>query len=448
MTAAIAKNDPALDTQEHCIDLPGESVRCWVGHDKKKLSVVLRKHRDILFDIALENGKSYTIEATESDFYDAVAKKIIYVARHARVTFKDGEKMHVWVGRGFRGALLLKCDGKLMSRVEPNEWDKHLHGADPKEKPAPIIITLGCPKSASKPAPMSASKDEQSLHVHEASKEHAPPAVLEWFADGGESLHLDTENIVTRNWILSQLGAVAGYTMDNHTWVRELVGVKFYLQKVVHKSGPKVYLVFNGNNKLREIISASRYGLQNTKMMRLTGGAGSAKQAWVGAKNAAEDAVTVFAKEEGKMVLKGGGLAVLFTVGMDIAEWYHDYSEIGPDGKRKKDLGFLFAKVGTDLIKAGIVAALTTAVVSLGFTALAAFGVTVAAPVIAVVVGTIAVSIVLCFALEKIDKAIGRAVGEADTTSWLAKKFRSASQFLAKATKDPIYEPYLDRIMF
>jgi hypothetical protein len=448
MTPAIAKTNATLDTQEHCIDLPGESVKCWVGPDKTKLSVVLRKHRDIVFDIGLKNGKSYTVEATESDFYDAIANKCIYTARHEKVTFKDGERMHVWVSRGFRGSLLLKCEGKVLAKVEPNEWDKHQHGNDPKEKPAPIIITMAAPPTPPKPAPVSLNKDEQSLHVHEISKEHAPNAVLKFFADGGESLNLDTENIITRNWVTSQLAGAAGYYADNHTWINELWKRTFRIQKVVHKSGIKYYMIFSGCNKTREIMSASRYGFLHSKIMRITGGAGGMKQAWDTTKGAVKDAVKVFAKEEGKMVVKGGGVAVVFTIAMDVAEWHKDYSEIGPDGKPKKDLSDLFAKIGTDLVKAGIVAALTTATMALTFGALAAAGVVVAAPVVAVVLGTIAVSILWCFAIEKIDKAIGRAVGAPDTTSWLSKKFSSVAEYLKKVTKDARYEAYPSAIMF
>ncbi|MGB7194236.1 MAG: hypothetical protein WBD81_12330 [Collimonas pratensis] len=448
MDAANPQTNEDMAVQEHCIDLPGESVQCWVGGGTDKLKVILRKHRDVIFDIKLGNGKIYTIETTDSDFYNARDKKIVYAARHGKVTFNDGERMHVWVSRGFRGALVLKCGDHILSRVEPNEWDKHRQSDDPKAKPAPIIVTMGSPPSAAKPTPMHLSTDEHTAHVHEVSKEGAPPLVLKFFEDGGESLHLDSENIITRNWITSQLAGTAGYVLDNHTWIKELMGSKFSLQRVIHKAGPKVYMIFSGNQKLREIMSGSRYGLTHTKIMRITGGAGGAKQGWNAMKGAVKDSGTVFAKEEGKMVVKGVGLAVVFTVVLDVAEWYKDYSEIGADGKPKKDFSDLFAKIGTDLVKAGIVAALTTATIAIGFGLLAAAGVTIAAPVIAVVVGTIAVAVAWSFLLEKIDKAVGRALGKQDTTSWLAEKFRAVAEYLSTATKDIRYSTYPDVILF
>jgi hypothetical protein len=288
--------------------------------------------------------------------------------------------------------------------------------------------------------------DEQSLHVNEVSKAGAPPEILRFFEDGGESLHLDGENIVTRNWIIAQLTGGGGYVFDNRTWINELKGCKFYLKKVIHKSGPKVYMIFSGNNKLREIMSASKYSMQHAKVIRITGGAGGTKQTWDAAKGAAKDSLKVFAKEEEKVVLKGGGIAVVFAIGMDLTEWYKDYSEIGADGKSKKDFYDLFAKVGTDLVKAGLVAALTTVTVSAIFSTVAAIsvalGAAATAPVALVVIGTIAVGAALVYGVEWIDRKIGHALGEDDTTSWLAKRFRHIAQDLYKVNKDGRYARY------
>lgn len=442
-------NGSELVVQEHCIDLPGESVQCWIGGGTDKLKVVLRKHRDVIFDIRLGDGKTYTVESTESDFYSPRDKKLAYAIRRDKVTFKDGERFHVWVSRGFRGALILKCGSHVISEMTPNEWDMHRHSDDPQEKPAPIIFALTAPPSGPKStAPTKASKDEvlraeeKSLHVHEVSKSGAPPAVLQFFENGSESLHLDTDNIITRNWVISQLAGASGYILDNHTWINELKGCKFRLQKVMHKSGPRIYIIFDGNNKLREVMSASRYSFQHTKTIRITGGAGGVKQQWDAAKAAAKDSAKVIAEEEGKMVLKGGGIALVFTMTMDAAEWYKDFSEIGPDGKPKKDFYDLFAKAGTDLVKAGLVAALTTAAVSCFFSILALGGAAIATPVIAIVVGTIFVGAALTYFVEKGDRAIAHALGEEDTTTWFAKKFRETVQYLFDVNKDVRYQRY------
>lgn len=44
-------------TQQLCIDLPGEAVQCWRSSDN--LQILLRKHRDVIFDIRIGNGASY-----------------------------------------------------------------------------------------------------------------------------------------------------------------------------------------------------------------------------------------------------------------------------------------------------------------------------------------------------------------------------------------------------
>jgi hypothetical protein len=275
------KDGSDLTVQEHCVDLPGESVQCWIGGGTDKLKVILRKHRDVIFDIHLGNGKTYALETTESDFYSARDKKLVYAAQRGKVTFNDGERMHVWVSRGFRGALVLKCDDHVLSEVKPNEWDTHRYNDDPKEKPAPIIVAIGHRPIAPKPTAQVAREshenphtDDESLHVHEVSKEGAPSYVLEFFVKGGESLHLDKENIITQNWILAQLGGAGGYTLDNREWMKELLKCEFKILKVVHKSGPRMYVVFNATGKLRELMAETIYSLQHPKIMKIMGGAG------------------------------------------------------------------------------------------------------------------------------------------------------------------------------
>src|SRR3954471_22918738 len=125
MTTDEKTSDSDLMVQEHCIDLPGESVQCWIGGGTDKLKVILRKHRDVIFDIHLGNGKTYTLETTESDFYNVRDKKLVLAAQHGKVTFKDGERMHVWVSRGFRGALVLKLEERVIYQIVPDEWDRH-----------------------------------------------------------------------------------------------------------------------------------------------------------------------------------------------------------------------------------------------------------------------------------------------------------------------------------
>ena len=73
-------------TQRVCIDLPGEEFSCYVT--EPNVEVMLRKHRDVVFDIKLDNGASYSVEADQSDFYNARDKKLVERKKRHRVTFK------------------------------------------------------------------------------------------------------------------------------------------------------------------------------------------------------------------------------------------------------------------------------------------------------------------------------------------------------------------------
>jgi hypothetical protein len=123
------------DTQEVCIDLPGEAVQCWRSSDNIK--VVLRKHRDVIFDINLQGGSKYTVES-KCDFYCPRDKKLL-----RKVEFIDGEVLNVWVGREFKGVLELKSNGRLLGTYTVNQLDTTAYGTDPKTKPEPLMVIMG-----------------------------------------------------------------------------------------------------------------------------------------------------------------------------------------------------------------------------------------------------------------------------------------------------------------
>lgn len=97
------KSKPTLTVkhQEVCIDLPGESVQCWRSSDKVK--VILRKHRDIIFDLNLKKDAVYTVESKDL-FYNPREKKLSNSA-----VFSDGERFNIWVGRNFFGLYFVKA---------------------------------------------------------------------------------------------------------------------------------------------------------------------------------------------------------------------------------------------------------------------------------------------------------------------------------------------------
>ncbi|QYF99782.1 hypothetical protein [Massilia sp. NP310] len=222
--------------QELCIDLPGESVQCWRSADN--IRVILRKHRDVIFDLKLADGNIYTIEATHSDFYNPRDKKLISVKSRDSVAFKDGERMHVWVAREFSGALLLKCRGQVLMRLEPNRLDNHQYDKSPNTKPAPIIVAFdsqgavslssGNNAQSSTPAvPHAASapvhEDIATICVLDKAVNDIPAEILDYFGKGGGStglVEIDLFNIANRNWLWGQAAGTAAYIGDNWDWLR------------------------------------------------------------------------------------------------------------------------------------------------------------------------------------------------------------------------------------
>ncbi|WP_124951955.1 hypothetical protein [Sulfuriferula thiophila] len=413
---------------------------------------MLRHHRDVIFDIKMKADTQYTIEADMSEFYNPRDKKIVPVRQ--KVSFVDGERFHLYLGREFGGHLILKANGKFIHTYHIRDIDRKRYGSDPAIKPAPFIVMMHAPTS---PQPVAAPTDaEQVMRVIEIKKPNyveqknappTPPEILKFFMDGGEATDLDPNKIITQNWIIGQLAGSQAYLIDNRAWAKELMGTKFRLERVMHKSGPAIYMIFNQRAGLRTLMNAARYSLANTKIIKITAGAANAKQTWGAARGAMNDSIKIFAKEEGKIVIKGGGIAVLFTMAMDTAEWYKDYSQIDANGKHKKDFTDLFSKIGVDVVKAGLSAAIASAVVagllSAAIFVAGFFGATVVAPVALLVVGTLAVAIFVGYRLDLADKKIAASLGEEDLTAYLSKKSQAITQYLGeKFSKEALYKDY------
>lgn len=400
------KKSPVLevdnDTQVTCIDLPGEPIRC--VRTKPKLRVVLRKHRDVVFDIKLGSGSSYTVESEKSNFYSERDSRLIMPG--TPVPFQDGERLHLWVARTFAGKLLLKKKGQLIAQYEPNKIDPFTCTAqNPEGKPAPLIVSIQMPSatSAAMQGPRSVStellEDMQTMHVMEVKNlgTEVPKQVLDFFASGGEETAIDTNGVVTRNWLLGQLVGTSIYGLENQKWIRELNGQKFYLKKRIRKNGQAVYdVIFTGNHKIRELLKGTRYLADNPAVLTITNGAGTAN----GIRHAAWNATKSTFK-------KLGAVAIVFSVFTDVAEWISDYGQIDPaTGKPKSSVLDLMSKIGVNLVKAGIVAALTTVAMA-GFAFVAATIAATAIPVAAILVGTVFVGFFISYGLEVLDKEFG-----------------------------------------
>lgn len=445
------------------IDLPGQTASCVRSPGQKELYILLRQHRDVVFDVQINPGALYTVHAEKSDFYDNNTNLLVQHAKQEFAQFRDGERLHLWVPRNFKGSLLLKSNGLVLGRYNPNKMDSHDYGSHPADKPAPLIVTLRKPlvfKPQAAPRPsfgegadrimftddfltkhrtispktMEEAEDE-SVHIVEISNTRptsVDPAtrselreLFDFFAKGGDETALDATKVLTRNWILTQIMGSASYVVDEWPWIKKFFGQRFMVKRVGHKKGDKYYLVYKGSREMRAIlVESSKRAAQSTVMSIARGmfkSEGVSHQAWGAAKGAY------------KLKSASGGFMIVFTIGIDIAEWWNDASETDPKtGKPKKDLFDLFFKIGVDLVKAGIAALITTTfMASLGIEIASYLALASLPPVALFVIGTIAVAIGVNYAIDWIDKKTG-------AIDALNQAMRDGYKVLGEATEQTI----------
>lgn len=424
MTTEDKSSDSDLVVQEHCIDLPGETVQCWIGGGTDKLKVILRKHRDVIFDIHLGNGKTYTLESTESDFYNPRDKKIVYAFKNGKVTFKDGERFHAWVSRNFRGALVLSLDGRVIYKVEPSAWDNQNYTDDPKEKPAPIIVAIGADTAApatpkkitlrslhnehdstvskattivAKPAPVHAVEHScPVVCVVDGRVEGMPAHIAEHFKKGGDHSgfsDIDPNHVATRNWIWGQITGTSAYIKDNWEWLRASLDGRtsqgFKLVKAqVHFVRGKVRFYFSGFSNSNTVFGRGGFGPGHDRIMAIFAGAG---------KTTSTFGATL--KGIAGTFEKTALVSFIFGTATAIAEWKDDAQKDGYD---------LAAALITSTIKTILAAAITTLVVAIAvWLVMISFGA--AIPIIAVGAITIGAGFIVNYLIESADKMVGRA---------------------------------------
>lgn len=412
-------------TQEICLDLPGETVSCWRSSDK--IRVVLRKHRDVIFDIALGDGKSYSVSSEVSDFYNADSKKLIESKLKGSVSFNDGQRLHLWVARSFKGHLVLKCNGEVMMKFEPNKVDPSEYDENPKTKPAPIIIALGGNSASTIPRlrlpsvasakslpplahPSSARVDEQCqvICVVEGALKGAPQHIADSFAKGGGKSGLadiDPFEVATRNWILGQLAGAAAYVKDNWEWLRASLDGKTHLglklvKAKVHFVRGKLRFYFSGYSKFNTVFGAGGFGPGNERILSIFGGAGKASSSFKSMANGVLG------------TLKGNALvAFIFSSATAMAEWKADKARDGYD---------FTASLMTSLLKSMLVAALTAAIVAaVVLIVMVGFGVSLG--VLGIGAFTVGVGLALGYAVDVADKGLGKLItGDSDNEDGLS----------------------------
>lgn len=433
MTAKRISHSPS--NQEVCIDLPGETVQCWRSNDN--IRVTLRKHRDVIFDINLASGRTYSVESTGSDLYNSRDKKLIRGNNAGVVTFKDGEKLHLWIARNFKGALLLKCGTILLMRILPDEFDERQYDGKPRTKPAPIIVALGhvspystsagtaAPSPSAKvamPAPAAAPVDEEVslVCVVEGTASEMPAILTSHFSSGGGKsgfADIDPFEVATRNWLWGQAAGSAAYVKDNWTWLRASLDRKvangFRLVSVkAHRVGGKVRFYFSGYSKYNSVFGPGGFNPGNERIMSIFSGAGKASTTLTGAAKGAAASFKGFAL-----------VSFIFGSATAIAEWKADVSKDGYD---------LAASLCVTVLKTLLGAALTALVIAL---IIAGLTLMVGGSVLVVAVGalTIAAGIGANYLVDALDKYAGKSItGDQKNSDGIAAPLSAA---LRKAGK-------------
>lgn len=423
------KSTLALTKQTVCIDLPGETVSCWRSTDK--VQVILRKHRDVIFDLKLTSDRKYTVESTGSDFYHADKKKLIAGKGRQRVLFNDGERLHLWISREFKGELLLKLEGKVLIRVDPAKLDETKYDELPASKPDPIVVSIGesrqAPAENRKSTLLKLDKLElssrQSQHrlnsapidedcplvcVIETNLKGAPAAVVKAIEnDGGNSglVDVDPFDVATRNWITGQLTGAAAYVVDNWGWLRESLdgrthqGFKLVSAKIHYVRG-QARFYFSGYSKHNKIFGPGGFGSGHKHIMTIFGGVGK---------------VGTVLKSTAKGILgtfKNCALvSFIFNSGVSFLEWKADASKDGYD---------LFATLMMNAIKAVVVAAIVAPLVA-AIMALIIFGAEASVVVVAVGALCLGLGTIASFGVEAADKKLGKVIGGEENNGGLSE---------------------------
>ncbi|MDC7704603.1 hypothetical protein [Vogesella indigofera] len=132
----MASKLPLFKHTKH-IDLPGQTVDLETGTDT---TVILRKHRDVIFHFALQNVKKIEVKVpgksvAKSTLYDPKQKKLVKT-----LTIPNGAPYPVWIGREFNAEISVFGDGKLIGRYNPKKLDPSPVDPAPPFKPQPILI--------------------------------------------------------------------------------------------------------------------------------------------------------------------------------------------------------------------------------------------------------------------------------------------------------------------
>ena len=378
-----------------------------------------------------------------SDFYNANKKKLVAGKGWERVLFNDGERLHLWVSRDFKGELLLKSAGQLLMRIDPAKFDTQRYDNDPKTKPVPIVVALGKPLQNTSSVSLqtaAAPVDEDCaiLCVVDGDLKGIPTDIWEKLKSGGGGktglAELDPNNIATRNWLLGQIAGAGAYVADNWNWLRASVEGKtnagFKLLKAkIHYANGKARYYFSGYSKSNAFFRGGGFGPGHERVITIFSGAGQAGSS-----------MSAAAKSAAGNLRNCGLLALVFGSLTSLTEWKNDVAKDGYD---------LAGALLVNLLKTLIISALTSALIAL-LVYMAMFALGMSMCVLAVGVGSVLIGVGISYGVAWLDKEMGRLVGGEENTDGMstvfAKKMRENVEKNWTFLRDKKFWDYKDQL--
>lgn len=442
-------------TQEVCIDLPGEHVQCWRSSDNVK--VILRKHRDVIFDINLKSDTIYTVES-KSAFYSPREKKLL-----KKANFFDGEKFQIWVAREFKDKLVLAVNGTVLGEYTVIELDPTNYGADPKAKPEPLLIIMGKKENVfssvcTNTDPLNISQNQLDIRSllnpklsiltsasstgFDYSYSSEPPEVKEYVAvaevqpkeirpevlrqlETGPALGKPSELFTPsaqangNSHLYKALGAVASTITGNEivtsNWFKETAGYvqenfraldKISMTVRIEKKAKGQYRAILKGRPVSKIIAATIAG-KTAKTVHQNVALGSKSSSFIdggfakSGKNGygSTRRIMLTAAEN----FKGG---VKMQIVGTVIDLFVDANSVFFDENGSKDLSEFLGRAGVTLVKAGLTAAIGSVFAAIGVTMLTAGAVALGAagaPVFAVVAVVVLGYIVAAKIVDEMD---------------------------------------------
>ena len=388
-------------------------------------------------------------------FYSPREKKLL-----KRALFFDGERLHIWVGRDFKGPLVLSADGNVIGKYEVSGFDPANYGNDPKEKPEPLLVAIGKGQdgfSCTADDPFGVAKTQFDIFSILEPKRSlltdlgrsrfdyfyspSPPEIAEYIAVvdvnpyeiRAEILQQLEKDAVTGSpseiftipaeacedsMLIRALGAtataIAGNAFVTSNEFKEAAG---YLQENL-KSLDKISMSVRIEKKAKGKYKAVLKGKPLSRLFAESAGLAKKSKAIHKTANLGSEASKFLDGGFGRTGKAGFGGArrIILTVADNlkggvkiqiigtIIDVFVDADTVYFDEKGSKDLSEFLGRAGVSVAKAGATAAIGSAIAAVGMAGLTALAGGIAVPVAAVVLVVVAGYIAAAYAVDKLDE--------------------------------------------